>query len=170
MLVIDTFPGLAGLRGEEENDAGAVGERLHPLQVAAGEGLAVLFLHHMNGQSQPRGSKAFRGIVDISLRLERKKNAIWLKTESRFATDLPATVEGRLVKAPDGWFYAPIVKSERREIGSCSSVDEQLLKALTVPRLPREAREGVMRVWLQILREKHPGTEWVPVATATSSG
>ena len=29
--------------------------------------------------------------------------------------------------------------------------------------LPREAREGVMRVWLEILRERHPGTTWVPV-------
>jgi hypothetical protein len=28
-------------------------------------------------------------------------------------------------------------------------------------RLPREAREGLMRVWLEILRERHPGVEWV---------
>lgn len=35
---------------------------------------------------------------------------------------------------------------------------------------PRATEELIMRVWLQILREKHPGTEWVPVATATSSG
>jgi hypothetical protein len=30
--------------------------------------------------------------------------------------------------------------------------------------LPREARDGLMRVWLEILRERHPGTSWVPVA------
>lgn len=29
--------------------------------------------------------------------------------------------------------------------------------------LPREARQGLMRVWLEILREKHPGTNWVAV-------
>lgn len=29
--------------------------------------------------------------------------------------------------------------------------------------LPREARQGLMRVWLEILRERHPGTSWVPV-------
>jgi hypothetical protein len=43
LLVIDTFTGLAGLHAEEENDAGAITERLHPLQAAAGKDLAVLF-------------------------------------------------------------------------------------------------------------------------------
>ena len=61
LLVIDTFPGLAGLGDEQENDAGAITSRLRPLQVAAGDGLAVLFLHHMNNANQPRGSKAFGG-------------------------------------------------------------------------------------------------------------
>jgi hypothetical protein len=28
-------------------------------------------------------------------------------------------------------------------------------------RLPREAREGLMRAWLEILRERHPGTSWI---------
>jgi hypothetical protein len=57
LLVIDTFPGLAGLGDEQENDAGAITSRLQPLQVAAGAGLAVLFLHHMNNANQPRGSR-----------------------------------------------------------------------------------------------------------------
>jgi len=26
--------------------------------------------------------------------------------------------------------------------------------------LPREAREGLERAWLEILRERHPGVEW----------
>jgi hypothetical protein len=30
-------------------------------------------------------------------------------------------------------------------------------------RLPNEARDGLMRVWLEILREQHPGVAWVPV-------
>jgi hypothetical protein len=29
-------------------------------------------------------------------------------------------------------------------------------------RLPREAREGLMRAWLEILRERHPGVDWLP--------
>ena len=27
--------------------------------------------------------------------------------------------------------------------------------------LPAEARDGLSRVWLEILKEKHPGTSWV---------
>jgi hypothetical protein len=27
--------------------------------------------------------------------------------------------------------------------------------------LPREAREGISRVWLEILKEKHPSVGWV---------
>ena len=30
-------------------------------------------------------------------------------------------------------------------------------------RLPREAREGLMRAWLEILRERHPNVNWLPV-------
>jgi hypothetical protein len=28
--------------------------------------------------------------------------------------------------------------------------------------IPQEARDGLMRAWLEILRERHPGVEWVP--------
>ncbi len=28
-------------------------------------------------------------------------------------------------------------------------------------KLPKEAREGLMRAWLEILRERHPGVQWV---------
>jgi hypothetical protein len=27
-------------------------------------------------------------------------------------------------------------------------------------RLPQEAREGIMRAWLAILQERHPGVVW----------
>jgi hypothetical protein len=30
-----------------------------------------------------------------------------------------------------------------------------------VTKLPREARDGLMRAWLEILRERHPGVGWV---------
>jgi hypothetical protein len=33
-----------------------------------------------------------------------------------------------------------------------------------VSRIPREARDGLMRAWLEILRDKYPATTWVPVA------
>lgn len=28
--------------------------------------------------------------------------------------------------------------------------------------LPREARDGLMRVWLEILKERHPDVSWIP--------
>jgi len=33
-------------------------------------------------------------------------------------------------------------------------------------RLPREARDGLMRAWLEILRERHPGTSWIAEETS----
>jgi hypothetical protein len=30
-------------------------------------------------------------------------------------------------------------------------------------RLPREARDGLMRAWLEILREQHPDVTWLPL-------
>jgi hypothetical protein len=32
--------------------------------------------------------------------------------------------------------------------------------------IPREARESLMRVWLEILRERYPGTSWIAEETA----
>jgi hypothetical protein len=34
-------------------------------------------------------------------------------------------------------------------------------------RLPREARDGLMRVWLEILREQHPDVTWLPLEDAS---
>ena len=129
LLVIDTFPGLAGLRDEEENDAGAIGWRMRPLQQAAARGLCVLFLHHMNGQSQPRGSKAFRGIVDISTRLiaEGRSSKFRLLTHSRFPNVASASVRAELVRAPSGWSYRPLKQRQGR---SDVSVDDALRAAL----------------------------------------
>jgi hypothetical protein len=31
-------------------------------------------------------------------------------------------------------------------------------------RIPREAREGLMRAWVAILQERHPEVTWVPVS------
>jgi hypothetical protein len=28
--------------------------------------------------------------------------------------------------------------------------------------LPREAREGLMRAWLEVLRQRHPHVAWIP--------
>ena len=114
--MFDTFPGLAQLGNEQENDAGAIGERLRPLQEAAGQGLAVLFLHHMNGYGQPRGSKAFRGVVDITICFHRTRQSeqFRLESESRFPTATPSLLRAKLIKSPDVWFYAAERSPEER--------------------------------------------------------
>ena len=35
--------------------------------------------------------------------------------------------------------------------------------------LPKEARDGLMRAWIDILRERHPGVEWVEKRERSSS-
>lgn len=34
-------------------------------------------------------------------------------------------------------------------------------------RIPREARDGLMRAWLEILREQHPDVTWLPLEDAS---
>jgi hypothetical protein len=133
LLVIDTFPGLAGLGDEQENDAGAITSRLQPLQVAAGKGLAVLFLHHMNSGNQPRGSKAFRGVVDTSIRFLRKakSRSFRLETESRFTTGTAGSLRAELIQARDGWFYRPLDRLSASVEASSRSTDELLWDAIT---------------------------------------
>jgi hypothetical protein len=131
LLVIDTFPGLAGLGDEQENDAGAITSRLQPLQVAAGAGLAVLFLHHMNNANQPRGSKAFRGVVDTSTRFLRKakSRSFRLETETRSTTSMSGSLRAELIQAPDGWFYRALEGAGSTETPG-QSTDELLWQAL----------------------------------------
>jgi hypothetical protein len=87
-----------------------VGERLRPLQRAAADGLAVLFLHHMNRYGQPRGSKALSGVVDASIRFVRdgRSNRFRLTGESRFPTATPASWRGQLVQDAQCWQYEPL--------------------------------------------------------------
>jgi hypothetical protein len=34
--------------------------------------------------------------------------------------------------------------------------------------LPSEARNGIMRAWLEILRERNPGTAWITVGESST--
>jgi hypothetical protein len=76
LLVVDTLSQLAGLKGEEENHAGAAQEALQPLQEAAVKGIAVLALRQdrkSGGEvgDSGRGSGAFGGGFDILVALKR---------------------------------------------------------------------------------------------------
>ena len=76
LLVIDTLPDWAEVRGDQENSSGAALEAVLPLQEAAGKGLAVLVVRHdrkSGGElgDSARGSSAFGGAVDVLLSLRR---------------------------------------------------------------------------------------------------
>lgn len=100
MLVVDTLNTWAGLRGEAENQAGAVLEIVQPLRTAAAEGLAVLVVvHHRKSGGDYgdaiRGSSALAGAVDIVVDLERSKlgpTTRVLRSVSRFRSTPPELV------------------------------------------------------------------------------
>ena len=76
VLVVDTLPQFAGLRGDAENNAGDALEAVEPLQLLAAEGFAVGVSRHDRksggevGESA-RGSGAFTGAVDIVVSIGR---------------------------------------------------------------------------------------------------
>jgi predicted ATP-dependent serine protease len=72
VLVVDTFAGLSGLRGTEENNVGDILEKMAPLKVAAQKhGLAVIVARHAGKDGKGRGSSIFEGEADIVLTLGR---------------------------------------------------------------------------------------------------
>lgn len=80
LIVVDTLAELAGIRGEEENDSGAILAAVAPLRAAADAGLAVLIVsHHRKSGGRygaaVRGSNALPGAVDVILELERRANS-----------------------------------------------------------------------------------------------
>jgi hypothetical protein len=91
LVVVDTLAELAGLRGEDENDAGAILGALDPLKAAAEQGLAVLIVHHQRKSggrygAGVRGSGALVAAVDVSAELNRgnKSTSRTLTYLSRF--------------------------------------------------------------------------------------
>jgi hypothetical protein len=76
VLIVDTLPQFAGLRGDAENNSGDALEAIGPLQLLAAEGFAILVTRHdrkAGGEvgDSARGSGAFTGAVDIVLAMSR---------------------------------------------------------------------------------------------------
>ena len=75
-VVFDTFNGLARLRGDDENKAGATLEAVEPLHGLKGQGLGVLLVAHERksegtGVDTVRGANALTGDVDLIATLGR---------------------------------------------------------------------------------------------------
>jgi hypothetical protein len=96
-LVVDTFAGLSGLKGNEENQVGSILEKLAPLKAAAHKhNLAVLLARHAGKDGKGRGSSIFEGEADIVLTLGRpegnhKKTARVLEGIGRH-DDIPSRI------------------------------------------------------------------------------
>jgi hypothetical protein len=81
LLVIDTLPQFAGLKGDAENSAAAALTAMRPVQEAAAtHDLAVILVRHerkSGGQvgDSGRGSSAFAGAVDIIVSIRRAEGA-----------------------------------------------------------------------------------------------
>jgi hypothetical protein len=77
LLVVDTLPACAGVRGDEENSSGKALEVLEPLQVGADThkvGVLISFHDRKSGGDvgeSGRGSSAYAGGVDIILQLSK---------------------------------------------------------------------------------------------------
>lgn len=71
-LVVDTFAVFARLKGTEENDSGAVGDRMRVLRLVAQEyDIAVVLVRHAGKDGTPRGSSAFEAEADICATITR---------------------------------------------------------------------------------------------------
>ncbi len=95
LLVVDTLPQFAGLKGDSENNSGDAFEAMQPLQQAASDGIGTVIVRHERkaggdvGDSG-RGSSAFAGVVDIVLSLRKpngnsRKSVRALHALSRFS-------------------------------------------------------------------------------------
>jgi hypothetical protein len=95
LLVVDTLPQFAGLKGDSENNSGDALAAMEPLQKAAADGIGIILVRHERKSGgdvgdSGRGSSAFAGAVDIVLSLRRpegngKKTLRVLHALSRFS-------------------------------------------------------------------------------------
>jgi hypothetical protein len=112
LLVIDTLPQFASLKGDSENNSGDALAAMEPLLRAAAEGVGVILTRHERKSGgevgdSGRGSSAFAGAVDIVLSLRKlvgnsKKTQRVLHALSRFS-ETPAEL---LIELTDSGYVA----------------------------------------------------------------
>jgi hypothetical protein len=135
LLVADTLSQLAGLKGDEENQAGAAQQALQPLQQAAAKGIAVLALRQdrkSGGEvgDSGRGSGAFGGGFDILVALKRpqgqpRDTIRVLESISRFGHVPPSLA---IELTPDGYIA----------LGSSAAVAEAEAEKVILEALPSD--------------------------------
>jgi hypothetical protein len=139
-VIVDTLPSFAGLRGDDENSAGAAGEAMVPVQKIAADGLAVIVVRHDRrsggevGESG-RGSTAFTGAVDIVLHIQR------VGGQGR-ATVRQLDGIGRLDGIPDQ-LIIQLDADGYRAVGTESDLQRQEARRLLTENLPESGEDAV---------------------------
>lgn len=140
LLIVDTLPQFAGLRGDSENNSGDALEAMYPLQLAASAGVGTIIVRHerkAGGEvgDSGRGSSAFAGAVDIVLSLRKpsgnsKKTVRLIQGVSRFSEPVPE----KLVELAESGY---IVLGEPQEVAVIEA------KRLIVEIAPKSESEAV---------------------------
>jgi DnaB-like helicase N terminal domain/AAA domain len=153
LLVVDTLPQFAGLKGDSENNSGDALAAMEPLLRAAAEGIGIILVRHERKSGgdvgdSGRGSSAFAGAVDIVVSLRRpegnaKKTLRVLQALSRFS-ETPAEL---LIELTDGAYISlgdphdAAVKAAKDSILTIAPTSEpeaadlkQLMESADVPR------------------------------------
>jgi hypothetical protein len=132
ILIVDTLPPFAGLRGDDENKSGSAFDALNPLLEAAASGLAVVVVRHERkaggevGESG-RGSTAFTGFVDtvVQLRRPRGRHAPGVR-ELNFLSRFPEIPETLMIEYLDNQF---IPRGTRTALRAAEAADTLLANA-----------------------------------------
>lgn len=141
LLVVDTLPQFAGLRGDAENSASAALEAMRPLQeTAAAHGLAVIVVRHerkSGGQvgDAGRGSSAFAGAVDVIVSVRRPEgNARPTVRELHALSRFDATPDELVVELTDEGYAS---------LGTRAAVAEDEARAAILEALPEAESEAM---------------------------
>lgn len=148
VIVVDTLSRWAGLKDDDENNAGKAAEAMDPLEQAAASGLAVLILRHDRkgggelGDSG-RGSSAFSGAADILLALrkataEGHENRRTLEGLGRFE-GTPATVT----------IEFDFASGRYASLGNTEEVERAEARQAIPEMLPRYGRDPMLKTLIE---------------------
>lgn len=167
LLVVDTLPQFAGLKGDSENNSGDALAAMEPLLRVAAEGIAVILTRHERKSGgevgdSGRGSSAFAGAVDIVLSLRKpvgnsKKTQRILQALSRFS-ETPAEL---LVELADNDYVAlgephdaALREAKDLIIAIAPSVESEAMTLKEITGTSEVPRSTVQRAVEELLREE----------------
>jgi hypothetical protein len=132
LLIVDTLPQFAGLRGDTENNAGDALLAVAPLRAAAQTGLAVIATRHDRksggdvGESG-RGSSAFTAAFDIVVALRRCEGAVKTRRLLQALSRFRQTDESHVVDLTESGYVS---------LGSQTAVALEEAKIALLDKLP----------------------------------